>query len=116
MYNSNDVYRGQEINREMEAGPECEGAMGVAKQTGSSQKMTSGGASGIRSSCFPGLQMSWMTLSSEPQPGVHFSCQIHKFNIATVALDLNAQGMLKCSYMFAHRCSPSICLKYCGEV
>lgn len=59
--------------------------------------MTSGEAIGIRSSCSPGPQMSWMmvhsfnTHASEPQLGVHFSSQNHKFNIATVALDLNAQ-------------------------
>lgn len=66
--------------------------------------------------------MFWMvvhssnTYSSEPQPGVYFSSQIHKFKVTTVALDLNAQGGLKYSYMFVHRCSPSTCLRDCGEL
>lgn len=121
MCHSNHVYHGQERNREMEAGPECKGAMGLQSQLLAPrsdfrwrlrhQTFMLSRPSDVLDHCpfIKYILFGTSVWSSLQHPNSQAQGYCGSFRP-------NCLGWLKCSYMFAHRCSPSTCLRDCGEV
>lgn len=80
----------------MEAGPECEGAMGLQSQLLAPRSDFRWRRRHQTFMLSRPSDYKWIivhlsnTYSSELQSGVHFSMQIHKLKVTVVALDLNA--------------------------